>query len=34
MIDGERAGVAAHAISLFLNQIYRAKAQIRAKEVI
>lgn len=34
MIDGERAGVAAHATSLFLNQIYRTKVQIRSKEVI
>jgi acetyl esterase/lipase len=34
LIDGERAGIAAHATSLFLNQIYRTKAQIRAKEVI
>jgi acetyl esterase/lipase len=33
LIDGERAGVAAHATSLFLNQVYRAKA-IAAKEVI
>ncbi|WP_264992239.1 alpha/beta hydrolase, partial [Mycobacterium montefiorense] len=28
LIDGERAGVAAHATSLFLNQVYRTKAQI------
>ncbi|WP_108922116.1 alpha/beta hydrolase [Mycobacterium montefiorense] len=34
LIDGERAGVAAHATSLFLNQVYRTKAQMRAKEVI
>jgi acetyl esterase/lipase len=34
LIDGERAGVAAHATSLFLNQVYRLKAQIGAKEVI
>ena len=34
LIDGERAGVAAHATSLFLNQVYRARAQIGAKEVI
>ncbi|MCV7028117.1 alpha/beta hydrolase [Mycobacterium sherrisii] len=34
MIDGARAGVAAHATSLFLNQVYRTKTQIRAKEVI
>lgn len=34
LVDGERAGVAAHATLLFLNQIYRAKVQIRAKEVI
>ncbi|BBX64620.1 esterase [Mycobacterium saskatchewanense] len=33
LIDGERAGVAAHATSLFLNQVYRAKANA-AKEVI
>ena len=33
LIDGERAGVMAHATSLFLNQIYRAKARV-AKEVI
>ncbi len=33
LIDGERAGVTAHATSLFLNQVYRAKARI-AKEVI
>jgi acetyl esterase/lipase len=34
LIDGERAGAAAHATSLFLNQVYRTKTQIRAKEVI
>lgn len=34
MIDGERAGLAAHATSLFLNQVYRTKTQIQAKEVI
>ena len=34
LIDGERAGVAAHAASLFLNHVYRAKTQIGAKEVI
>jgi acetyl esterase/lipase len=34
LIDGERAGVMAHATSLFLNQVYRTKTQIRAKEVI
>jgi acetyl esterase/lipase len=34
LIDGERAGAAAHAASLFLNQVYRTKAQIGAKEVI
>jgi acetyl esterase/lipase len=34
LIDGERASVAAHATSLFLNQVYRTKTQIRAKEVI
>ncbi len=34
LIDGERAGVAAHATSLFLNQVYRTRAGIRAKEVI
>jgi acetyl esterase/lipase len=34
LIDGERAGVMAHATSLFLNQVYRAKARIGAKEVI
>lgn len=33
LIDGERAGVMAHATSLFLNQVYRAKT-IGAKEVI
>ncbi|MCV7429193.1 alpha/beta hydrolase [Mycobacterium montefiorense] len=31
LIDGERAGVAAHATSLFLNQVYRTKAQIEGK---
>lgn len=34
LIDGERAGAAAHATSLFLNQVYRTKTQIGAKEVI
>lgn len=34
LVDGERAGTAAHAISLFLNQVYRTRAQIGAKEVI
>ncbi|WP_077077986.1 alpha/beta hydrolase [Mycobacterium numidiamassiliense] len=34
LVDGERAGVAAHATSLFLNQVYRTATQIRAKEVI
>lgn len=34
LIDGERAGAAAHAASLFLNQVYRTKMQIGAKEVI
>jgi acetyl esterase/lipase len=34
LIDGERAGAAAHATSLFLNQIYRTKMRIGAKEVI
>jgi acetyl esterase/lipase len=34
LIDGERAGAAAHAASLFLNQVYRTKTQIGAKEVI
>jgi len=34
LIDGERAGVAAHATSLFLNHVYRTKTQIGAKEVI
>lgn len=34
LIDGERAGAAAHAASLFLNQVYRTKIQIGAKEVI
>jgi len=34
LIDGERAGVMAHATSLFLNQVYRTEAQIGAKEVI
>lgn len=33
LIDGERAGAAAHATSLFLNQVYRTK-RIGAKEVI
>jgi acetyl esterase/lipase len=34
LIDGERAGVAAHATSLFLNQVYRTRTEIGAKEVI
>jgi acetyl esterase/lipase len=34
LIDGERAGVMAHAASLFLSQVYRTKARIGAKEVI
>ena len=34
LIDGERASVTAHATALFLNQVYRTKAQIGAKEVI
>jgi acetyl esterase/lipase len=34
LIDGERAGAAAHAASLFLNQVYRTKTQMGAKEVI
>ncbi len=34
LIDGERACVTAHASALFLNQVYRTKAQIAAKEVI
>ena len=34
LIDGERAGVAAHAASLFLNQVYRTRTPIGAKEVI
>ncbi|OBI47722.1 alpha/beta hydrolase [Mycobacterium sp. E787] len=34
LIDGERAGAAAHAASLFLNHVYRTKTRIGAKEVI
>lgn len=34
LVDGERAGAAAHAASLFLHQAYRTKTQIGAKEVI
>ena len=34
LIDGERAGAAAHATSLFLNQVYRTRTRIGAKEVI
>jgi acetyl esterase/lipase len=34
LMDGERAGVAAHATSLFLNQVYRTRSQIGTKEVI
>ncbi|OBG59436.1 esterase [Mycobacterium sp. E1715] len=33
LVDGERAGAAAHATSLFLNQVYRTKTNA-AKEVI
>lgn len=33
LVDGERAGAAAHATSLFLNQVYRS-TRIGAKEVI
>jgi acetyl esterase/lipase len=34
LIDGERAGVMAHAASLFLGQVYRTRTQIGSKEVI
>ncbi|ORV45617.1 alpha/beta hydrolase [Mycobacterium conspicuum] len=34
LLDGERAGAAAHATSLFLRQVHRSKAPIGAKEVI
>ena len=34
LIDGERAGAAAHATSLFLNHVYRTKTQVGTKEVI
>ena len=34
LIDGERAGVMAHATSLFLSQVYRSRTPIGAKEVI
>ncbi|MFZ1177031.1 MAG: alpha/beta hydrolase, partial [Mycobacterium sp.] len=34
LIDGERAGVAAHATALFLNHVYRTKTRIGTKEVI
>ncbi|OMB96207.1 alpha/beta hydrolase [Mycobacterium colombiense] len=34
LIDGVRAGAAAHVASLFLNQIYRTKTRVGAKEVI
>ena len=34
LIDGERAGVMAHATSLFLNQVYRSRTPLGAKEVI
>jgi acetyl esterase/lipase len=34
LIDGERAGVMAHATSLFLNQVYRTRMPIGAQEVI
>lgn len=34
LLDGERAGAAAHVASLFLNQVYRTKASVGAKEVI
>jgi len=34
LIDGERAGVAAHATSLFLTKVHSTKSRIGAKEVI
>lgn len=34
LVDGERAGAAAHVTSLFLNEIYRTKTRVGAKEVI
>ncbi len=34
LIDGERAGAMAHATALFLNEVYRTKTRIGAKEVI
>ncbi len=34
LIDGERAGAAAHVCSLFLDQVHRSKTRIGAKEVI
>lgn len=34
LLDGERAGAAAHVTALFLNQVYRTKTRIGAKEVI
>ena len=34
LLDGQRAGVAAHATPLFLNRVHRAKTRIAAKEVI
>jgi len=34
LMDAERAGAAAHATSLFLNQLYRTKTRIATKEVI
>ncbi|HKI42438.1 MAG TPA: alpha/beta hydrolase [Mycobacterium sp.] len=34
LLDGHRAGIAAHATSLFLNHVHRTKTQIAAKEVI
>lgn len=34
LIDGERASAAAHVSSLFLDQVYRAKTRVGAKEVI
>jgi acetyl esterase/lipase len=34
LVDGERASVTAHATSLFLNQVYRSRTPIGAKEVI
>jgi acetyl esterase/lipase len=34
LIDGERAGAVAHSTALFLNEVYRTKTRIGAKEVI